>query len=271
MSASCLAWVPASSESRSKREFRVLSSEFRVGTRKEKLDTWNPKPETRNMEKNELIAIALPKGRLLIDSLELFEGMGVLCVKELSDSRRLICEDRDRSLRFLTLRPSDIPTYVEHGAADMGIVGKDQLLEQHRDVYEPLDLGFGACRLVVAERAELRENDNPHSWSSLRIATKYPNIAEQFFSRKGIQAEIIKLTGSLELAPLVGLAERIVDLVATGQTLKENGLVEVEEIARATARLIVNRASLKTKYLRIQALMEQIRKQVEQRGKGVGA
>ncbi len=218
--------------------------------------------------KNELIAIALPKGRLLIDALQLFEGMGISCVRAFSDSRRLICEDQDRHLRFLTLRPADIPTYVEHGAADMGIVGKDQLLEQHRDVYEPLDLGFGACRLVVAEPAKLHEKDDPRSWSYLRVATKYPNLAEQFFSRKGIQAEIIKLTGSLELAPLVGLAERIVDLVATGQTLKENGLVEVEEIAKATARLIVNRASLKTKYLRVQALIEQIRKQVERRLEG---
>lgn len=215
------------------------------------------------MTDNALIAIALPKGRLLTDSLQLFEGMGIDCVRELSDSRRLICEDQDRGLRFLTLRPSDIPSYVEHGAADIGIVGKDQLLEQERDVYEPLDLGFGACRLVVAEPAELRARDDPHSWSYLRIATKYPNLAERFFSRKGIQVEIIKLTGSIELAPLVGLAERIVDLVATGQTLKENGLVEVEQIASATARLIVNRASLKTKYVRIQALIEQIRKQID--------
>jgi len=228
-----------------------LSSEFRVGIRKENLEARNPKPETRNMEKNELVAVALPKGRLLHDSLQLFEGMGIVCIREFSDSRRLVCEDQDRRLRFLTLRPSDIPTYVEHGAADLGIVGKDQLLEQQRDVYEPLDLGFGACRLVVAEPAELRERDDPHSWSHLRIATKYPNLAERFFSRKGIQA------------PLVGLAERIVDLVATGETLKKNGLVEVEEIATATARLIVNRASLKTKYLRIQGLIEQIRKQVE--------
>ncbi len=218
---------------------------------------------------NDLIAIALPKGRLLIDALQLFEGMGIFCVRGFSDSRRLICEDQDRQLRFLTLRPADIPTYVEHGAADMGIVGKDQLLEQQPDVYEPLELGFGACRLVVAEPAELHEKDDPRSWSYLRVATKYPNLAEQFFSRKGIQAEIIKLTGSLELAPLVGLAGRIVDLVATGQTLKENGLVEVEEIARATARLIVNRASLKTKYLRIQELIERIRKQVERRPEGV--
>ena len=220
---------------------------------------------------NELLSIALPKGRLLTPALELFEGIGISCVKGLFDSRRLIGEDRDRQLRFLTLRPADIPTYVEHGAADMGIVGKDQLLEQRRDVYEPLDLGFGACRLIVAEPAALHEQDDPNSWSHLRVATKYPNLAEAYFSRKGVQVEIIKLTGSLELAPLVGLAERIVDLVETGQTLKENGLVEVEEIAKATARLIVNRASLKTKYRRVQALIEQIRKQVEAQAEGVRA
>lgn len=220
---------------------------------------------------NNVIAIALPKGRLLTPILALFEGIGFSCVKGFSDSRRLICEDRDRQLRFLILRPGDIPTYVERGAADMGIVGKDQLLEQRRDVYEPLDLRFGACRLVVAEPAELHKQDDPHSWSYLRVATKYPNLAEAYFSRKGIQAEIIKLTGSLELAPLVGLAERIVDLVETGQTLKENGLVEVEEIAKSTARLIVNRASLKTKYRRVQDLIEQMREQVEAYAAGVRA
>jgi ATP phosphoribosyltransferase len=223
------------------------------------------------MTTRDVIAVALPKGRLLSESLALFEGMGISCVKELADSRRLVCEDQVLGVRFMTLRPSDIPTYVEHGAADMGIVGKDQLLEQLRDVYEPLDLGFGACRLVVAEPAALRERDTSPSWSSVRVATKYPNIAEQFFSRRGIQAEIIKLSGSLELAPLVGLAERIVDLVATGRTLRENGLVEVEEIAKATARLIVNRASLKTKYLRIQSLIGEIRKQVERNREGARA
>lgn len=224
-------------------------------------------PETRDMgsetRNNDVIAIALPKGRLLAHARVLFEGMGITCLQGFFDSRRLICEDPARQLQFLILKPADIPTYVEYGAADMGIVGKDQLLEQRRDVYEPLDLRFGACRLVVAEPDELRKQDNPHSWSYLRVATKYPNLAEAYFSRKGIQAEIIKLTGSLELAPLVGLAERIVDLVETGRTLKENGLVEVEEIARSTARLIVNRASLKTKYCRAQALIEQMRKQVE--------
>ncbi len=222
--------------------------------------TWNSESSAR---RNGVIAIALPKGRLLSPVMTLFEGMGITCLRAFADSRRLICEDTDRQLQFLTLKPADIPTYVEYGAADMGIVGKDQLLEQCRDVYEPLDLRFGACRLVVAEPAELQKQDDPHSWSHLRLATKYPHLTEAYFSRKGIQAEIIKLNGSLELAPLVGLAERIVDLVETGQTLKENGLVEVEEIAKATARLIVNRASLKTKYHRVQALIEQMRKQVD--------
>lgn len=224
--------------------------------------TWKPESDARSND-SEIIAIALPKGRLLAHARTLFEGMGITCLQGFFDSRRLICEDLDRQLQFLILKPADIPTYVEYGAADMGIVGKDQLLEQRRDIYEPLDLRFGACRLVVAEPAELRKQDDPHSWSYLRVATKYPNLAEAYFSRKGIQAEIIKLTGSLELAPLVGLAERIVDLVETGRTLKENGLVEVEEIAKSTARLIVNRASLKTKYCRAQALIEQMRKQVE--------
>lgn len=213
--------------------------------------------------KDDPIVIALPKGRLFQDSVKLFASLGVSCVESLSGSRRLLGEDRERSLRFLVLKDADVPTYVEHGAADMGIVGKDLLLEQGKDVYEPLDLGFGRCRLVVAEPAELRARDDPKEWSSLRIATKYPNIAERYFSQKGIQVEIIRLSGSIELAPLVGLCERIVDLVASGRTLRENGLVEVEEIARSSARLIVNRASLKTKHRRIQELIEAIKQQVK--------
>lgn len=207
----------------------------------------------------DLIAVALPKGRLFPECAKLFGELGAAGVDELRDSRRLVCEDPALGLRFLTLRPADIPTYVEYGAADMGIVGKDQLLEQERDVYEPLDLGFGACRIVVAEPAGLRARDDPRDWSHLRIATKYPHIAERYFSSKGVQVEIIRLSGSIELAPLVGLAERIVDLVSSGRTLREHGLAEVEEIARATARLIVNRASLKTKYAQIRPLIEGLR------------
>ncbi len=211
--------------------------------------------------RDDLIGIALPKGRLFPDALTLFAGMGVTGIETLVDSRRLTFEDPVRRFRFLALKAVDIPTYVEHGAADMGIVGKDLLLEQGRDVYEPLDLGFGACRLVVAEPAARRERRDPHAASSFRVATKYPHLAERHFSQKGIQVEIVQLSGSIELAPFLGLAERIVDLVATGNTLRENGLVEVEEILRASARLIVNRASLKTRYRAIQAVIEGIREQ----------
>lgn len=218
---------------------------------------------------NDCIAIALPTGRLFHPALDLFVGLGITGVVALRDSRRLTCEDRERGFRFLALKAVDIPTYVEHGAADMGIVGKDLLLEQGRDVYEPLDLGFGACRLVVAEPASLRSHGEPPAWSCLRVATKYPRLAERHFSEKGIQVEIVYLSGSVELAPVMGLAERIVDLVDTGRTLRENGLVEVEEILKASARLIVNRASLKIRYRNIQALIEALRGQVaESRGGG---
>lgn len=218
---------------------------------------------------DDLIAVALPKGRLFPDSLSLFAGLGVAGLETLVDSRRLTVEDPARGLKFLALKAVDIPTYVEHGAADMGIVGKDLLLEQGRDVYEPLDLGFGACRLVVAEPAQLRARDDPRAWSCLRVATKYPRLAERHFSQKGIQVEIVHLSGSVELAPAMGLAERIVDLVATGSTLRENGLVEVEEILRATARLSVNRASLKTRYQAIQQVIEALRTQVLARPGGI--
>lgn len=215
---------------------------------------------------NDLIAVALPTGRLFRDAVKLFADLGATGVEALRESRRLTAEDPARGLRFLALKAVDIPIYVEHGAADMGIVGKDLLLEQGRDVYEPLDLGFGACRLVVAEPASLRSHDDPRAWSCLRVATKYPRLTERHFSQKGIQVEIVHLSGSIELAPAMGLAERIVDLVATGRTLRENGLVEVEELQRASARLIVNRASLKTRYRAIQAVIEALRLRVALRG-----
>jgi len=213
------------------------------------------------------IAIALPKGRLFAEAVALFEAIGIRGLEAFRDSRRLIVEDASRQYRFLALRDADVPTYVEHGAADAGVVGKDQLLEHGRDLYEPLDLRFGTCRLVVAQPADLKGDGRPEEWSSLRVATKYPNVTERHFTQRGVQVEIIKLYGSIELAPLVGLAERIVDLVASGHTLRENGLVEVEEIAESSARLIVNRAALKTRYHRIRALIGHLRAQVEQGGR----
>src|SRR3990167_7036848 len=152
-----------------------------------------------------------------------------------------------------------LPIYVEYGAADIGVAGRDVLAEQGRDLYEPLDFKFGFCRMVLAEPKELRAGDAPSKWTHIRVATKFSKITENYFKRKGIQVEIIKLYGSIELAPLVGLSERIVDLVSTGRTLKENGLVEVEEIMKVTARLIVNRASLKTKYERVSYIIEELR------------
>jgi ATP phosphoribosyltransferase len=205
------------------------------------------------------IAVALPTGRLFRDAIELFAVLGSTEVMALRGSRRLTCDDQERGLRFLALKPVDIPTYVEHGAADIGIVGKDLILEQGRDVYEPLNLGFGACRLVVAEPAPQRRREEPRAWSCLRVATKYPRLAERHFSQKGVQVEIVQVSGSVELAPAMGLADRIVDLVDTGRTLRENGLVEVEEILRSSARLIVNRASLKTRYHALQQIIERLR------------
>src|SRR5438874_8773142 len=172
----------------------------------------------------------------------------------------LICTDPKRDLRVLIPMHADIPAYVLYGAADLGIVGKDVLLEQEPDVYEPLDLGFGFCRLVVAEPRELWERDDPAKWSWVRVATKYPRLAEQYFTDRGIQVEIVRLDGSIELAPLVGLAERIVDLVQSGETLRANGLVEVAEITRSTARLIVNRASMKTEHAAVNELVDEMKK-----------
>jgi len=195
------------------------------------------------------LTLALPKGRLLKPSVALLRGMGFDRIPV--ESRRLIFTDQLRGLRVLILKPVDIPAYVEYGAADLGIVGKDILLEQEPNIYEPLDLGFGFCRLVVAEPEELWKSDDPSKWSWVRVATKYPNLAERYFTERGIQVELIRLDGSLELAPLVGLAERIVDLVQSGETLRANGLVEVAEITKSTARLVVNRASLKTEYAEV--------------------
>ncbi len=202
------------------------------------------------------ITFALPKGRILQDSMELFSKIGITCPEmDEKGSRKLVFENPEQKYRFMAVRATDVPTYVEYGCADIGVVGKDTLLEQGKNLFEPLDLKFGYCRLVVAEPKVLHDND-PLNWSNIRVATKYPNITERHFAAKGVQVELIKLYGSIELAPLVGLSERIVDLVSTGGTLKANGMVEVETIAEVTTRLIVNRASLKTKHQRIGEIID---------------
>lgn len=209
---------------------------------------------------SDFITIAIPKGRILEESVALFGKIGIDLGELLGDSRRLIFENERDRIRAMIVRATDVPTYVEYGCADLGIVGKDTLMEQEPDLYEPLDLKFGYCRLMVAEPAGLARDDDPASWSSIRIATKYPHVTAKYFAAKGVQVEVIKLYGSIELAPLVGLSARIVDLVSTGETLRQNGLVEVETIAEITTRLVVNRASLKTKHRRISAIIEGLEK-----------
>jgi len=209
------------------------------------------------------LTIALPKGRILREALTLFKAMGVDYSEIFKDDRRLIFDGIADGLRFMIVRSQDVPTYVEYGAADVGIAGKDVLVEQAKDLYEPLDLGIGACRMVVAEPAELSERDDPGRWTHVRVATKYPKITLRHFLSRGVQVEIIKLYGSIELAPLLGLSERIVDLVESGETLRKNGLVEVEDIMSVSSKLVCNRASLKTKPKEVKALIESLSRAVE--------
>ncbi|TSA02753.1 MAG: ATP phosphoribosyltransferase [Nitrospiraceae bacterium] len=204
------------------------------------------------------LAIALSKGKLLEPALALFERVG-LAPKDVSpDSRRLIFEHPASGTTLMIIRPSDVPTYVEYGAVDAGIVGADVLMEQATDVYEPLDLKFGACRLAVAAPESAVKQNGRHG-TRLRVATKYPNLTERYFTQQGIPIEIIKLYGSVELAPLVGLADRIVDLVSSGKTLRAHNLVMTDVIMESTARLIVNRASLRLKHRRVNGLIEALR------------
>jgi len=211
------------------------------------------------------VTVALPKGRLLNPAMELFRKHGLLPRGLQDNSRKLLFEHHKHRIRMMIVRAMDVPTYVEYGAADLGIVGKDVLLEQEPDVYEPLDLRFGACRIIVAGP---KTASMTPTWSSakLKIATKYPRITERYFNEKGLPVEIIRLSGAVELAPLVGLAEQIVDLITTGTTLRENHLEEQAVIAHSTARLIVNRASLKTK---AKTIMDLIRKLQESIGETI--
>ena len=222
------------------------------------------KIKNKESEKNRLepLTIALPKGKLLEPSIRLFSKIGIKADGNLKKTRRLIFDAPKSNVKFLIVRATDVPTYVEYGAADIGIVGKDVLMEQGKDVYEPVDLKYGYCQIIIAKPEKEELFKGREGLSRLRIATKYPNITERYFSQKGAQAEIIKLYGSIELAPLTGLSDRIVDLISTGQTLRENGLVVVERVAESTARLIVNRASMKIKYKRIKEMVEDIKKAI---------
>lgn len=203
------------------------------------------------------LSVALPKGRLLQPCLELFQALGCAGVMGILSTRRLLWEESEQGLSFMVVKPTDVPIYVEHGAADLGIVGRDVLREEPRDVYEPISLGFGRCRLVVAGPPEIREQ-NLHLRHRLRVASKYPRLTREHFLRQGISAEVVSLSGSVELAPLVGLADLVVDLVQTGRTMRENNLVEIDEIITSEACLIVNRASHKLRLKEINQLTRRI-------------
>ena len=214
------------------------------------------------MPANENLVLALPKGRILEEVMPILRRAGI-------EPEPAFDEESSRALQFATsvpelsiirVRSFDVATFVAFGAAHMGVAGNDVLMEfNYPELFAPVDLGIGRCRLAVAEPGEMRRTDDPARWSHIRIATKYPEITRRHFAARGVQAECIKLNGAMELAPGLGLCRRIVDLVSTGKTLKENGLVEIETIAEVTSRLIVNRAALKTRPVQVDGWIERIR------------
>jgi len=205
-----------------------------------------------------MFVIALAKGRLLEPSLDVLAASGIRFGEDVAESRKLIFDAQDGRHRVVLVKPADVPTYVEYGAADAGIAGLDVVLESRADLVQPLTLDFGRCRLAVAapKGVTLSTSDNP----TVRVATKYPHIAMEYFNARGIPVEIISLSGSIELAPLLGLADRIVDLVESGRTLKENGLEIVEVILESSARLVVNRASYQVKRADVLELIDTLNK-----------
>ena len=203
------------------------------------------------------LTFALPKGRLAAKALQLLNRCGIITPHDFLDSRKLELYDGSGRYRFLLVKPSDVPVYVERGVADIGIAGKDTLLEEGRDVYEMLDLGFGRCRLCVAGYAGRTYDNIP------RVGTKYINIAKKYYESRGMSPDIVKLYGSVELAPVVGLSDVIIDLVESGDTLKANGLSVLEEICTVSARVCVSRVSLKTDKRQIIDLIDKLRRAVQ--------
>lgn len=213
-------------------------------------------------EENRYLTFALGKGRLAKTTLSLLEEIGITCeeMKD-KDSRKLIFVNEELKLKFFLAKGPDVPTYVEYGAADIGVVGKDTLMEEGRRVYEVLDLGFGKCRMCVCGPAGARELLKHHE--RIRVASKYPNIAKDYFYNKKHQTvDIIKLNGSVELGPIVGLSDVIVDIVETGSTLRENGLEVLEEICPLSARMIVNQVSMQMESKRIKKLINELKKHI---------
>lgn len=211
-----------------------------------------------------MITLALPKGRIFDEILPLLKAAGVSVAEDPEKSRKLIIGTSQVDLRLVLVRASDVPTYVQHGGADLGVVGKDTLLEHGGDgLYQPLDLQIAKCRMSVAVRSDFDYADAVKQGSRIRVATKYTQIARDHFANKGVHVDMIKLYGSMELAPLTGLADAIVDLVSTGSTLRANHLVEVEEIMPISSRLIVNQAALKLKREPIRKLIDAFAAAVE--------
>lgn len=211
------------------------------------------------MEEMRYLTFALGKGRLAKKTLEMFEQIGITCeeMKD-KDTRKLIFVNEELKLRFFLAKGPDVPTYVEYGAADIGIVGKDTILEEARNIYEVLDLGFGKCRMCICGPESARDLLQHHE--QIRVATKYPRIAKDYFYNKKHQTvEIIKLNGSIELAPIVGLSEVICDIVETGTTLRENGLTVLEEVCPLSARVVVNQVSMKMENERITKLIRDLK------------
>lgn len=207
----------------------------------------------------EKLTIALAKGRPAKDTITLLESSGMNFTDFHEKSRKLVFFNEDKSIKLIFVKAVDVPTYVERGAADIGIVGKDNILESQARVYELLDLDIGKCKLAIAGFSDFKADPN----QKLTVATKYPNVAKKYYSQKGQQIETVKLNGSVELAPLIGLAEVIVDIVETGSTLKENGLVVLEDIEKVSTRLIVNQASFATKAREVNDFIAKLKEALE--------
>jgi len=206
----------------------------------------------------EKVKIAIAKGRLADYAIEILSKAGMDCEELKKGSRKLVFEIPNEGLEIILLKAADVPTYVEHGVVDIGMVGKDTLLEADKQLYEVLDLKFGKCKFAVCGKANMDYDSKKH----LTVATKYTNITKKFFAQKGQSVEVIKQEGSVELAPIMGLSDVIVDIVETGKTLKENGLVVLEDVAQISARLVVNKVSYKTKKKKIMELIQRISDEV---------
>ncbi len=218
-------------------------------------------PESDQQPAPEPMVLALPKGRILEEVMPIIKAAGIIPEADFDNpkSRKLTFDTNDPMLKIIRVRSFDVATFVAFGAAHLGVAGNDVLLEfDYPEIYAPLDLNIGHCRLSVAELTSLSINDDPSRWSHVRVATKYPNLTRKHFAKRGVQAECIKLNGAMELAPSLGLCRRIVDLVSTGDTLKANGLAEIEKIIDITSRFIVNRTAFKTRNEEISRILHDI-------------